>query len=49
MDAVLYSRYGKIGSTGQSKEKEFESDDICGAAFERLVNQKLKKGYSKGR
>lgn len=47
MDAVLYSRYGRIGNTGQSKEKEFESDDICWAEFGRLVNQKLKKGYSK--
>ncbi len=37
--------YGKIGTNGQSKTKEFESEEKVATEAEKLVKQKLKKGY----
>jgi predicted DNA-binding WGR domain protein len=38
-------RYGKIGTDGQTKTKEFGSPDEAQASADKLVKQKLKKGY----
>jgi predicted DNA-binding WGR domain protein len=40
--------YGKTGSTGQAQVKSFESDEKCLNEAEKLVNEKLKKGYIEG-
>jgi formylglycine-generating enzyme required for sulfatase activity/predicted DNA-binding WGR domain protein len=37
--------FGKIGTAGQSQEKSFGSAEAAGKAFEKLVTEKLKKGY----
>ena len=37
--------YGKIGTDGQSKTKTFESAEKASAEVEKLIKQKLKKGY----
>jgi len=37
--------FGKIGTNGQSQTKEFESEEICQAAAENLIKEKMKKGY----
>jgi len=37
--------YGKIGTDGQSKTKEFESDEKAVLESEKVTKQKLKKGY----
>ncbi|HBI01452.1 MAG TPA: molybdenum metabolism regulator, partial [Flavobacterium sp.] len=38
--------YGKNGTSGVSQIKSFESDELCLKTAEKLVNEKLKKGYS---
>ncbi len=37
--------YGKIGSDGKSSIKEFDSEDKAKNEAEKLIKQKLKKGY----
>ena len=37
--------YGKIGTVGSVKIKEFESEEVCRRESEKLVQSKLKKGY----
>ena len=37
--------YGKIGTIGKVQVKSFESDLECMNEFEKLIRQKLKKGY----
>ncbi len=37
--------YGRVGTSGQSKTKEFESNDKAFASYEKLISEKLKKGY----
>ncbi len=44
-DNTFTVTYGKIGTDGQSKTKEFETDEKVAAEAEKLVKQKLKKGY----
>ncbi len=39
------ARWGKIGTSGQSKTQEFDSPKEARAAAEKLINEKLKKGY----
>ncbi|MEM6956029.1 MAG: WGR domain-containing protein [Myxococcota bacterium] len=39
-------RYGKIGTAGQSKTKEFSSHDEALRAAEKLIASKKKKGYA---
>ena len=41
----LVTQWGKLGVAGQVKEKLFGSADAAEAAAEKLVNQKLNKGY----
>jgi predicted DNA-binding WGR domain protein len=38
-------RYGRYGTAGQSQMKVFDSDDAARQSFEKLVAEKLKKGY----
>ena len=38
-------RFGRIGTTGQTKTKGFDSKDDAQKSFDKLVAQKLKKGY----
>lgn len=38
-------RYGRIGTTGQTKTKTFDSSAGATAAAEKLIEQKTKKGY----
>ncbi len=42
----LHVRYGRIGADGAKQLKSFGSKDEARAAFDKLVHQKLKKGYS---
>ncbi len=37
--------YGKIDSKGQTSTKKFDSEEKCLKEAEKLMNQKLKKGY----
>jgi len=38
-------RFGKIGVTGQTTEKEFDSSQEALEHAEKLIQQKTKKGY----
>ena len=42
---TVYTRFGKIGVNGQTTVKEFPSVDGAQAALDKLVSEKLKKGY----
>jgi predicted DNA-binding WGR domain protein len=37
--------YGRVGTVGQTQTKEFSSEAEALKSYEKLVNQKLKKGY----
>lgn len=39
------TRYGKIGTGGQQTLKEFDSVDKANKEYDKLVNEKTKKGY----
>ncbi len=39
------THYGRIGTDGQRKEKEFSSEEEAKKAFDKQVQAKLKKGY----
>ncbi|MEZ4237702.1 MAG: WGR domain-containing protein [Myxococcota bacterium] len=39
------TRYGKIGSDGKATTKSFGSPDAAKAAHDKLVAEKVKKGY----
>lgn len=38
-------RFGKIGATGQTTLKDFDSGDAARAHAEKLISDKIKKGY----
>lgn len=38
--------YGRTGTNGQTKTKDFDSDEKAKASYDKLVKQKLAKGYS---
>jgi predicted DNA-binding WGR domain protein len=38
-------RYGRIGTAGQERTKEFDSSDKAKADHDKLIRQKLSKGY----
>ncbi len=40
------TRYGRLGATGSESTKSFDSADKAKASTEKLIGQKLKKGYS---
>ena len=39
-------RYGRVGTEGQSATKEFPSAEKAQASHDKLINQKIKKGYN---
>ncbi|NEQ48486.1 MAG: WGR domain-containing protein [Leptolyngbya sp. SIOISBB] len=39
--------YGRVGTKGQTKKKEFASAAAAEKSFEKLVREKLKKGYAR--
>lgn len=47
-DAELTVSYGRIGSTGQSLLKQFETPERALREMEKLVDEKLRKGYVEG-
>jgi len=42
-------RYGKIGANGSSKTKEFDTEEKAKKEFDKLVKQKIRKGYSEAK
>jgi len=40
------TRYGKIGTEGQTSMKEYDSDDKAQKEYDKLVAEKTKKGYA---
>lgn len=42
---TLYVNYGKIGSNGQTQVKDFANPAGATKEYEKLVNEKRKKGY----
>ncbi|QEG41467.1 WGR and DUF4132 domain-containing protein [Roseimaritima ulvae] len=38
--------YGRVGTDGQTKTKQFDDAAACQKSYEQLIEQKLKKGYS---
>lgn len=43
----LTVQYGKVGTTGQSQTKQFLSEEECKKAADKLIAEKVKKGYNK--
>jgi predicted DNA-binding WGR domain protein len=39
------TRYGKIGTNGQQSLKEYDSEDRAQSEYDKLVAEKVKKGY----
>jgi predicted DNA-binding WGR domain protein len=39
-------QFGKSGATGTRQEKSFESAAACRTAAEKVIAEKLKKGYT---
>lgn len=44
-DSSLTVRFGKIGTTGQTKVKEFATNAEAVQESEKLMREKIKKGY----
>lgn len=44
-DSAHTVNFGRVGTNGQQKTKEFESDAEARKSFDKLVAEKLKKGY----
>ena len=45
-DGASYTvKFGKIGTAGQEKTKDFDDEDEAEAEYEKLVKEKTKKGY----
>ena len=38
-------RFGRIGSSGQTMTKSFPTPEACGRDTERMIQEKLRKGY----
>ncbi|OLR91230.1 DUF4132 domain-containing protein [Actinokineospora bangkokensis] len=43
---VVSVRWGRLGTTGQAKDKEFATQAAATAHLDKLVGEKLRKGYS---
>jgi len=37
--------FGRVGTNGQTQTKEFADDDDARKSFDKLISEKLKKGY----
>jgi len=44
--STFFTRYGKIGTPGQTTQKDYDSDDKAQAEANKLVAEKTKKGYA---
>lgn len=44
-EGTFFTRFGKIGSQGQTTVKEFGGPDDAHRAFEKAVSEKIEKGY----
>lgn len=44
--STLVVRFGKIGATGQTTRKDFLDADAAHLEAEKLIAQKVKKGYA---
>jgi predicted DNA-binding WGR domain protein len=42
---TVATRWGRIGTDGQSKTKEFADDAAAKAAYEKLIAEKKREGY----
>lgn len=42
----LIRQWGRIGSTGSKMEEWFDSEKFASEAGEKILNQKIRKGYS---
>ncbi|WP_016750525.1 WGR domain-containing protein, partial [Leptospira kirschneri] len=40
--------YGKTGTAGTSQTKTFDNEEICVKEAQKLLSEKLKKGYIEG-
>lgn len=38
-------QYGRLGTLGQTKRKDFDNWDLAEASYHKLIDEKLKKGY----
>lgn len=38
-------QWGKLGTDGRSNEKEFSTKDVCSKEIEKLIKEKIRKGY----
>lgn len=45
-DATYTVTYGRNGASGTSQSKSFESNEACLKVAEKLLNEKVRKGYS---
>ncbi|MEN5231607.1 DUF4240 domain-containing protein [Sphingobacterium faecium] len=46
IDEKYIVKWGKIGTEGRSNEKEFATKEECSKEIEKLVKEKINKGYS---
>lgn len=44
--STFFTRYGKIGTAGQTTQKDYDSDEKAQAEANKLVAEKTKKGYA---
>ncbi len=44
--STFFTRYGKIGTAGQTTQKDYDSDDKAQAEANKLIAEKTKKGYA---
>jgi len=44
-DNSMTVHYGKIGATGQTKIKDFESSSVAATEEQKAITKKLKEGY----
>ncbi len=49
IDKKYLVQWGKIGTVGRSNEKVFISKDQCSKEIEKLIKQKINKGYSEAK
>jgi predicted DNA-binding WGR domain protein len=43
----IWTQNGRIGGARQERLKKFESEEAASLAFEKLLSEKLKKGYQR--
>lgn len=43
--STFFTRYGKIGTDGQTTQKDYDSEEKAQAEAEKLISEKTRKGY----